>query len=67
MSRATVWLDGRSVGEHDLGYLPFEVEAGAARPGADHELVVEVENPLNVLSEYPAFDREASGAATGLM
>jgi Glycosyl hydrolases family 2, sugar binding domain len=63
MARATVWLDGRQVGEHDEGYLPFEIEAGPARSGAERELVVEIENPLNVLSEYPAFGAEARRAA----
>jgi hypothetical protein len=64
MARAIVWLDGRRVGDHDEGYLPFEIAAGPARPGAECDLVVAIENPLNILSEYPAFGAEAIRAAT---
>jgi glycosyl hydrolase family 2 len=64
MARATVWLDGRLAGDHDDGYLPFDVEGGASRPGAICDLVVEVENPVNVLREYPGFGREALLATT---
>lgn len=41
----TAWVDGRLVGEHRGGYLPFTfdvTDALAARPGAEHELVVRV-------------------------
>jgi Glycosyl hydrolases family 2, sugar binding domain/Glycosyl hydrolases family 2, TIM barrel domain len=64
MARARVWLDGRLVGAHEDGYLPFEVDSGLARPGASHELVVAVDNPVNALTEFPAFGRDAVLAAT---
>ncbi|HXE56374.1 MAG TPA: glycoside hydrolase family 2 TIM barrel-domain containing protein [Gemmatimonadales bacterium] len=42
---ATVWLNGELLGEHEGGYLPFELELGAAlRPGVN-ELVVRVVDP----------------------
>jgi Glycosyl hydrolases family 2, TIM barrel domain len=63
MARSTIWLDGRRIGENDLGYIPFEVDAGRA-PVREHELVVEIENPLNILSEYPAFGGEGLRAAS---
>ncbi len=55
MARAAVWLDGRLLGEHDEGYLPFEIEAGLPHPGTERDLVVSVENPVNAFSDYPAF------------
>jgi len=40
--RATVWLDGRRVGDHVGTYLPFEVRP-QLRAGRDHTLVVRVD------------------------
>jgi hypothetical protein len=43
---ATVWLNGRLLGEHEGGYLPFELECGAAlRSDGPNELVVRVVDP----------------------
>jgi hypothetical protein len=56
MARAAVYLDGRLLGRSEDGYLPFELEAGAATPGSDHELAVAVDNPLNALTRFPASD-----------
>jgi hypothetical protein len=56
MMRSRVWLDGRLVGEHDGGFFPFELDAGPARPGRTHDLVVAVENPFNSLTEFPTFE-----------
>jgi hypothetical protein len=64
MARATVWLDGQLVGQCDDGYLPFEAEAGAPRHGSERDLVVAVENPVNALTEYPAFGDNPLWAAT---
>jgi hypothetical protein len=45
---ATVWLNGRRVGEHEGGYLPFDFDVtDALRPGATNELVVRVLDPGN--------------------
>jgi hypothetical protein len=42
---ATIWLNGELLGEHEGGYLPFELRADSAlRPG-DNELVVRVLDP----------------------
>lgn len=42
---ATVWLNGQLLGEHEGGYLPFELRADAAlRPGRN-ELVLRVIDP----------------------
>lgn len=63
MARAEIWLDGRLIGEHGDGYLPFEIEVGPPRPGAHHEIAIAVENPLNILSDYPAFEPDVLKAA----
>ncbi len=45
---ATVWLNGQEVGEHEGGYLPFELDVSEAlRPGDSNELVVRVLDPGN--------------------
>ena len=41
--RATVWLNGRRIGRHTGGYLPFEVEAKGVRRGVNR-LVVRVDS-----------------------
>ena len=41
--RATVWLNGRRIGRHTGGYLPFEVEAKGLRRGVNR-LVVRVDS-----------------------
>ena len=56
MYRCAVWLNGERIGEHEGGYTAFAVDAAdAVRWGAANELVVEVENPLNAIADYPAF------------
>jgi hypothetical protein len=43
--RATVFLDGVLVGDHEGGYDPFEVELATIHGGEEHILVVRVEDP----------------------
>jgi beta-galactosidase/beta-glucuronidase len=43
--RATVFLDGRAVAEHEGGYTHFTVDLGGL--DGEHELVVEVEDPAD--------------------
>ncbi|MBI3847070.1 MAG: beta galactosidase jelly roll domain-containing protein [Planctomycetes bacterium] len=43
---ATVWLNGQLLGEHEGGYLPFDVECGSAlKIGSPNTLVVRVLDP----------------------
>lgn len=45
---ARVWLDGVELGGFDLPYLPFSFDVtGAVTPGAEHLLVVRVDNRLS--------------------
>jgi beta-glucuronidase len=41
---ATVWLNGRRLGEHLGGYLPFELDLAGAKPRGVNRLVVRVDN-----------------------
>jgi hypothetical protein len=55
---ATVWLNGQLLGEHEGGYLPFELALGdAASPGAN-ELVVRVIDPDSDTARFPEFPFE---------
>jgi hypothetical protein len=57
---ATVYLNGLLLGEHEGGYLPFELDATAAlRPGAN-ELVVRVLDPGDNEGPFP-FDEIPHG------
>jgi beta-galactosidase/beta-glucuronidase len=50
--RATVWLDGRRVGEHEGGYTPFAVDVTPhVRQGGSHQLVVRAEDDPHDLAK----------------
>src|SRR3954466_4630802 len=53
---ATVWLNGQLLGEHEGGYLPFELDATAAlRYDRPNELVVRVADPGADATQFPEF------------
>lgn len=53
---ATVWLNGQLLGEHEGGYLPFELDASAAlRSDGPNELVVRVADPGADAAQFPEF------------
>ncbi|HZI75869.1 MAG TPA: hypothetical protein VFD73_17955, partial [Gemmatimonadales bacterium] len=53
---ATVWLNGRQIGEHEGGYLPFELDVtDALRDSGPNELVVRVIDPGNDADFLPEF------------
>ncbi len=55
MYQATVFLNGRRVGDHEGGYTSFELDVtGAVRWAEDNDLVVRVLNPMNGLRTFPA-------------
>lgn len=43
---AQVWLNGRYLGTHDDGYVPFSLPARSLRAGATNQLIVRVDNRL---------------------
>lgn len=43
--QSKVWLDGRQLGEHEGGYLPFDYTAAGLKKGA-HNVVVRIDNRL---------------------
>lgn len=64
--RAEVWLNEIKIGEHENGYLPFDLEAtSAARPGANL-LTVRVEDPLEIFEEIPHGKQSWYGMISGL-
>jgi hypothetical protein len=53
---ATVWLNGQLLGEHEGGYLPFELDASAAlRHDGPNELIVRVADPGADATQFPDF------------
>jgi beta-galactosidase/beta-glucuronidase len=52
----TVWLNGRQIGEHEGGYLPFDLDVtGSLRRDTPNELVVRVIDPGNDADFLPEF------------
>jgi hypothetical protein len=50
---ASVWLNGRKLGDHEGGYLPFEFDVTDALVAGDNELVVRAVDPGDDRSRYP--------------
>ena len=51
----TVWLNGQQVGEHEGGYLPFELDVTAALHPGSNEVTVRVIDPGNDADFLPQF------------
>jgi hypothetical protein len=49
---ASVWLNGRKLGDHEGGYLPFEFDVTADLAAGDNVLVVRVVDPSDDRSLY---------------
>ena len=63
---AEVWLNGIKVGEHEGGYLPFELDiTEAARPGLNI-LMVRVDDPLEIFAEIPHGKQSWYGMLSGI-
>ncbi len=52
---ATVWLNGQKVGEHEGGYLPFELDVTAQAKAGDNHVVVRVVDATDDRSRYPEY------------
>lgn len=61
----TVWLNGRVIGHHDGGYVPFEIEANTVK-GRTNRLVLRVDShhPVDDLAFWN-FDPETHQSAAG--
>lgn len=58
MYRCELWLNGRRVGDHEGGYVPFELHLrGLQRPGPNR-LALLITNPMNAIDQYPALSDE---------
>jgi beta-glucuronidase len=62
--RATVWLNGREVGSHEGGYLPFEVQLRSLSRHGVNRLVVRVDNRQRPF-DLPAGDLTTEGLPNG--
>jgi hypothetical protein len=63
---AEVWLNGSKVGEHEGGYLPFEIDVTeVARSGAN-TLTVRVDDPLEIFAEIPHGKQSWYGMLSGI-
>ncbi|HEY3473481.1 MAG TPA: glycoside hydrolase family 2 TIM barrel-domain containing protein, partial [Anaerolineales bacterium] len=63
---AEVWLNGIKVGEHEGGYLPFELDiTDAVRPGLN-TLTVRVDDPLETFAEIPHGKQSWYGMLSGI-
>ena len=63
---AEVWLNDVNVGEHEGGYLPFELDVTeAARPG-ENTLTVRVDDPLEIFREIPHGKQSWYGMLSGI-
>jgi beta-glucuronidase len=61
--RGTVWLNGRLLGKHEGGYLPFELHLTGLKRGTNH-LVVQVNNRLHE-TDLPPGKETIVGAPSG--
>jgi len=63
---AEVWLNGIKVGEHEGGYLPFELDVTSAARAAANTLTVRVDDPLEIFPEIPHGKQSWYGMLSGI-
>ena len=63
---ARVWLNEINVGEHEGGYLPFELEITQAAQAGTNILTVRVDDPLENFAEIPHGKQSWYGMISGI-
>ena len=63
---AEVWLNNIKVGEHEGGYLPFELDVTQAAHAGVNTLTVYVDDPLEIFSEIPHGKQSWYGMLSGI-
>ncbi|HEU0292894.1 MAG TPA: glycoside hydrolase family 2 TIM barrel-domain containing protein, partial [Anaerolineales bacterium] len=63
---AEVWLNDVKVGEHEGGYLPFELDITAAALAGTNTLTVRVDDPLEIFAEIPHGKQSWYGLLSGI-
>ncbi|MDQ3005831.1 MAG: glycoside hydrolase family 2 [Chloroflexota bacterium] len=63
---AEVWLNDIKVGEHEGGYLPFELDVTEAVRSGENTLTVRVNDPLEIFSEIPHGKQSWYGMLSGI-
>src|SRR5215207_3677578 len=63
---AEVWLNDIKVGEHEGGYLPFELDITEAARVGTNTLTVHVSDPLEIFAEIPHGKQSWYGMLSGI-
>ncbi|HKY54643.1 MAG TPA: glycoside hydrolase family 2 TIM barrel-domain containing protein, partial [Anaerolineales bacterium] len=63
---AEVWLNDVKVGEHEGGYLPFELDITKAAHAGANTLTVRVDDPLEIFPEIPHGKQSWYGMLSGI-
>jgi hypothetical protein len=63
---AEVWLNGVKVGEHEGGYLPFELDVTSVARTGINTLTVRVDDPLEIFAEIPHGKQSWYGMLSGI-
>lgn len=63
---AEVWLNDIKVGEHEGGYLPFELDVTEAARAGTNTLTVRVDDPLEIFPEIPHGKQSWYGMLSGI-
>jgi len=63
---AEVWLNGVKVGEHEGGYLPFELDVTSVARIGVNTITVRVDDPLEIFPEIPHGKQSWYGLLSGI-
>ena len=61
--KTTVWLDGKELGSHEGGYLPFEFELTNLKTNVAQKLVIRVDDKRR---DYALYGKQGYGNARGI-